>query len=484
MIPATNRLSSSFRDPSGFLFSENGILFRAVSHRYRQHYDHLAQSGLYDELVAEDLLIPHQEIDLGAIEHFSGNREEIYKILQPEIVPFISYPYEWCFSHLKDAALTTLKIQKQALDHGMVLKDASAYNVQLHKGKPLLIDTLSFEIYQEDQPWVAYRQFCQHFLAPLALMASCDIRLGQLMRIYIDGLPLDLASALLPISTWLKPALLTHIHMHARAQTHYAKSEGPGIGGLGAISPEIGIVPPNSQRTVTKQSLSALIHHLESTIAAMQWRAAGTEWADYYEDTNYSPEAMNHKKKLVEAYLIESNPRTVWDLGANTGVFSRIATAKDIDTVAFDVDPAAVERNYQQVRENKEKKILPLCLDLTNPSPSIGWANKERLSLVEREPADTVLALALIHHLAISNNVPFSHIAAYLSRLCRFLIIEFVPKNDSQVQRLLRTREDIFYDYTQDHFEASFGDHFSILKHERIMGTQRTLYLMDKRNAN
>ena len=458
MIPASNRLSSSFRDTSGFLFFDNGTLFRSVSRLYQQNYDHLIQSGLYNKLVADDLLIPHKEVSLP-----SENRDDIYKIIQPEIVPFISYPYEWCFSQLKDAALTTLKIQKHALDHGMVLKDASAYNIQFFKGKPILIDTLSFEIYKENQPWVAYRQFCQHFLAPLALMAFRDIRLCQLMRIYIDGLPLDLASGLLPFSTWLKPALLIHIHLHARAQKRYDSK-----------------ASPLASSKVTKQSLVALIHHLESAVSDMQWQPAGTEWVDYYEDTNYSPIAMNHKKQLVEEYLSESNPRTVWDLGANTGFFSRIATAKIIDTIAFDVDSAAVEKNYLQMRENKETKILPLWLDLTNPSPSIGWANEERFSLIKRGPADTVLALALIHHLAISNNVPFSHIAAFLSQVCRFLIIEFIPKNDSQVQRLLRTREDIFTHYNQDSFEASFRDHFSILKREKIMDTKRTLYLMKK----
>lgn len=224
MTAATNRLPSSFRDPSGFLFTENGMLFRSVSRRYQKHYDHLIQSGLYDKLTEINLLIPHGEVDPGTIEHFPGSIEDIYKIIQPEYIPFISYPYEWCFSQLKDAALTTIKIQRQALDHGMVLKDASAYNVQFHKGCPLLIDTLSFEIYQENQPWVAYRQFCQHFLAPLALMATRDIRLGQLMRTYIGGVPLDLASGLLPIASWFKPALLTHIHLHAKAQKRYEKT--------------------------------------------------------------------------------------------------------------------------------------------------------------------------------------------------------------------------------------------------------------------
>lgn len=488
MTAATNRLPSSFRDPSGFLFTDNGMLFRSVSRRYQKHYDHLIQSGLYDKLIEIKLLIPHEEVDPGTIEHFPGSIDDTYKIIQPEYVPFISYPYEWCFSQLKDAALTTIKIQKQALNYGMVLKDASAYNVQFQKGVPLLIDTLSFEIYQENQPWVAYRQFCQHFLAPLALMAFCDIRLGQLMRIYIDGVPLDLASGLLPISSWFKPALLTHIHLHAKAQKRYEKT-GWQYGDMTRTQQNSGSCPhialsSNSQRKVSKQSLVALIHHFEVVVAAMQWQPAGTEWADYYEDTNYSPEAMNHKKRLVEAYLSESKPRTVWDLGANTGVFSRIATAKDIDTIAFDVDPAAVEKNYRQMRENKETKILPLCLDLTNPSPALGWANEERLSLVERGPADMVLALALIHHLAISNNMPFSLIAVFLSQICRFLIIEFIPKIDSQVQRLLRTREDIFYHYTQEHFEASFEDHFSIIKCEKIVDTIRTLYLMEKRNAN
>jgi hypothetical protein len=475
MTPATNRISSSFRDPSGFLFTENGTLFRSVSRLYKQNYDHLMQSGLYNKLVADNLLIPHKEV-AGIGGHDSSSCPPIpapYKILQPEILPFISYPYEWCFSQLKDAALATLKIQKQALECNMSLKDASAYNIQFFKGKPILIDTLSFEIYKENQPWVAYRQFCQHFLAPLALMTSRDIRLGQLMRIYIDGIPLDLVSKLLPISTWLQPALMTHIHLHAKAQKRFAKSHPSAGGDKGE----------GESRKVSKYSLTALIHHLESAITSMQWHPAGTEWSNYYEDTNYTPAGMTHKKQLVEAYLSESNPRTVWDLGANTGVFSRLAAAKDAETVAFDSDPAAVEKNYRQMRENKETKILPLCLDLTNPSPGIGWANEERLSLGERGPADTVLALALVHHLAISNNVPFSHIAGFLSRLCRFLIIEFVPKNDSQVQRLLQTREDIFYHYTQDHFEASFCKHFSPLKREKILDTQRTLYLMESKIA-
>jgi len=229
-VPRTifSRLSSSFRDPSGFLFLENDTLFRTVSNLYRQNYDHLIQSGLFDKLVADGLLIPHKEVQpsVEAPDYWQkhGRGGNTYKIIQPEIVPFISYPYEWCFSQLQDAALTLIRIQKQALEYNMTLKDASAYNMQFLKGKPILIDTLSFQIYKENQPWIAYRQFCQHFLAPLSLMSSRDIRLGQLMRIYIDGLPLDLTSGLLPTATWLKPSLLIHIHLHAKTQKRYEQS--------------------------------------------------------------------------------------------------------------------------------------------------------------------------------------------------------------------------------------------------------------------
>jgi hypothetical protein len=462
MKTTENRIPSCFRDPSGFLFFDNGTLFRSVNSLYQQNYDHLINSGLYDKLVEDDLLIPHKEV-----QRLSEGKNDTYKIIQPEFVPFISYPYEWCFGQYKDAALSLIKIQKKALDHNMVLKDASAYNIQFFKGKPILIDTLSFEIYKENQPWVAYRQFCQHFMAPLSLMAFRDIRLNQFMRIYIDGLPLDLVSRLLPVSTRFKPSLLLHIHLHAKAQKRYKAR-----------------TSPLASRKLSKQSLIALMHHLESAIVDMQWQPKGTEWADYYEDTNYSQEAINHKKQLVEAYLIESKPITVWDLGANTGVFSRLSMTNKIDTIAFDLDPCTVEKNYIIMRENKETKMLPLCLDLTNPSPSIGWANEERHSLMERGPADTILVLALIHHLAISNNVPFSSIAAFLSQLCRFMIIEFVPKSDSQVQRLLRTREDIFCHYDKDHFETSFRVHFSILKSAKIVDSQRTLYLMRRKGSN
>jgi ribosomal protein L11 methylase PrmA len=212
----------------------------------------------------------------------------------------------------------------------------------------------------------------------------------------------------------------------------------------------------------------------------LDWQAGGTEWASYYENTNYSVQAHEQKKAVVAAFLDQIKPGAVLDLGANTGMFSRLASERGILTLSCDIDPAAVEQNYLNSVKNGETCLLPLLLDLTNPSPGIGWENQERSPIFERAPVDTAMALALIHHLAISNNLPLSKIAHFFSQICRSLIIEFVPKQDTQVQRLLSTREDIFPDYTQAAFEQAFRKYFTLPQVAKLEGSERTLYLMQK----
>ncbi len=451
---------SSFRDPNGFLFRRNDRLLRQVNNSYRANYEQLMSSRLYNSLTGSGLMTQHEETGE------TGNSACAFKVIAPEVIPFISYPYEWSFSQLKDAALTTLAIEKQALEHGMSLKDASAYNIQFRKCRPVLIDTLSFEEYREGEPWVAYRQFCQHFLAPLALMSHTDVRLGQLMRVHVDGIPLDLAASLLPGRTKLSLGLATHIHLHAQAQRKYADKP----------------VKPDG-RKMGRMAFLGLIDNLESTTHKLKWKPRGTEWADYYSATNYVDASFDHKRQVVTDYLARANPKTVWDLGANTGVFSRVAAERGALTIAFDIDPAAVEKNYLDCRNRGEKNLLPLLADLTNPSPGIGWENEERMSLIERSPCDTAMALALVHHLAIGNNLPLPRVARLLARICRILIVEFVPKSDSQVQRLLATREDIFPDYTREAFEHDFAAHFSTLASAPVRDSERTIYLMGARPA-
>ena len=462
-------LSASFRDPSGFLFRRDGVLYRQVNRAYAQEYTRLMDSGLYARLVKSGQLIAHTESDpsKGSGQIFEpADKELAFKVLRPEPIPFISYPYEWSFGQLKDAALLTLSIQKRALKLGMSLKDASAYNIQFYNGRPTLIDTLSFESYQAGEPWVAYRQFCQHFLAPLALMAYRDVRLNQLLRVYIDGVPLDLASRLLPARTRFNLGLASHIHLHASAQKRFA---------------DVTVSDARGKRKMSKEALLALVESLQATVKKLEWKPIGTEWADYYEANNYTDKAFEHKKVLVGDWLSRTEAKTVWDLGGNTGVFSRVAVDAGANVVSSDIDPAAVEVNYRLVREKKEEKLLPLVLDLTNPSPAIGWNNTERDSFLQRGPVDATLALAIVHHLAIANNVPLPRVAEFFAACGEWLIVEFVPKNDSQVQKLLRSRLDIFTDYTQAGFEKAFGELFSVKEASAVRDSERWLYLMKRK---
>jgi hypothetical protein len=455
----TNILAASFRDPSGFLFRNDGTLLRQINKVYAEDYRMLNESGLYERLVEKGLLIPHTP----AAEDLAQT-SQAHCIIKPELVPFISYPYEWSFSMLKDAALATLRIQKIALKKGMTLKDASAYNIQFHRGRPVLIDTLSFTAYDEGQPWVAYRQFCQHFLAPLALMALRDVRLGALLRTGIDGIPLDLAATLLPMRTKLNPGLLMHLHAHAASQKKHEDEQKSAKG-----------------TKVSRKALLGIIDSLRGTVRKLEWKPAGTEWGAYYSDTNYSDASLALKRDLVKKLLAQTDAKTAWDLGANNGFFSRVASEQGIPTIAFDIDPTAVEMNWREVKEKNEQEILPLLMDLTNPSPDLGWNHAERTSFLGRGPADAVFALALIHHLSISNNVPLPLLAAFFARAGRWLIIEFVPKSDSQVKRLLATREDVFPDYTKEGFEKAFGEVFETVAAESIAGSERTLYLLKRK---
>jgi hypothetical protein len=455
-------LGSSFRDPSGFVFERDGTLYRQVDRRYAADYAALMESGLHAELVDTGLLVAHDEVS--GVETGIGDPQVV---IRPERVPFVSYPYEWSFSQLKDAALLTLRLQKRALAHGMTLKDASAYNVQFVAGRPVFIDTLSFSRREEGSPWTAYRQFCQHFLAPLALMAYRDVRMARLLRSHLDGVPLDLARTLLPGRAWLNVNLFMHIRQHASYQRRYeGDTEATG-----------------RARPVTEKSLSNILETLRMAVRKLDWTPEGTEWAEYYDGDSYTDASAAHKRELVGRCLDAIAPASAWDLGANTGAFSRLAAESGIPTVAFDIDPACVERNYRAVRKEGETRVLPLLMDLSNPSPGLGWAHTERDSLVERGPTGVVMALALVHHLAIGNNVPLPKVAAFLAQLAEHVVIEFVPKSDPKVAILLATREDVFPDYTREGFESAVEPYFAVEEALAIRESDRILYRLRRRSA-
>lgn len=458
--PAADREPGSYRDPSGFVFRRDGVLYRQVNQTFADDWSAFESSGLHAALLSKALLIADEPAALDV-----AAEPGAVAVIRPEEIGFISYPFEWSFSQLKDAALLTLQAQALAAEHGMTLRDASAYNVQFQRGRPILIDTLSFERARPDEPWKPYRQFCEHFLAPLALMAHRDGRLGLLLRDFIDGVPLDLASELLPRGTRWSPGLAAHVHLHARAQRQHAD------GGREAAPKSV---------TMSQTRRLALLDHLRRTVEGLRLPARGTEWADYADQTSYSAAATASKETIVRDMLIAAGGKVAWDVGANTGRYSAIAVGAGYDVIALDIDWAAVERHYLALREAGEQRIMPLLADLADPSPAIGWANRERASLLERATADVVVALALVHHLAIGRNVPLGMVSELLARLGRSLIVEFVPKLDPMVQRLLATREDIFPDYSLEGFRAAFMRHFRVIEETVVDDSRRVLFRMER----
>lgn len=471
---------SSFRDPRGFIFEQDGVLYRQVNESCRSSYEQLMGSGLYDELVEKQLLVPHAEVEAprdgamarprgGAVARprdgamaRPGDGAGAFRILKPDLIPFISYPYEWSFSQLKAAALTVIRIQRIALKHGMTLRDSSAFNVQFVGSRPVFIDTLSFERYVEGRPWVGYRQFCQHFLAPLFVMAGRDPRLSVLSSRWIDGIPLDVARRLTPWRYRLKPGFLTHIWLHSKAQERFQDAASR----------------RHASPRLSRASLVRILDSLKATIQRLSWNPEKTQWAHYYSKTNYSEEAMELKKRFVSSVINEIRPARAVDLGANTGEFSAIAARAGAYVVSTDVDHGAVDLCFRRVSAEKGENVLPLVVDLTSPTSAVGWMNEERASFLDRcsGKTDLVLALALIHHLAIGNNVPLRNVVELLARMGTDAIVEFVDKNDSQVQRLLASREDIFDEYCETGFESALSGAFRIIRKQPLSGAHREMY--------
>lgn len=460
---------SSFRDPAGFIFKRGNTMYRQINQAGREDFDFFMTCGLYDELVQKGLLVAHSQVKQLSSLTADDRR---YMIILPQQIPFISYPYEWSFSQLKDAALLTLRMQRIAFKYGMILKDASAYNVQFIGKKPIHIDTLSFKKYVPGEPWDGYRQFCEHFLAPLAVARYTSYDILKILQSDLEGIPLGVACSLLPGHARLGKGLFAHLYLHNASQKRYEDA--------GAATATV------SKRKVSTFALEGIMASLERTVKALRPPNQKTEWANYYTFTNYSDEAFQKKQKLVRDLLkkVSPTPKMVWDVGANNGEFSVLAAELGAYTLAFDIDPVAVGRNYNHRNETNDDRLLPLVQDCTNPSAAVGWLGRERESLFERGPADVVMALAIIHHLAIGRNVPLERVAEFLSEIGRYVIIEFVPKEDSKVQILLASRKDIFAEYDADHFESAMGMYFNLVEKKPIQHSKRTLYLYKKKRAS
>jgi hypothetical protein len=453
----------SFRDPSGFVFYRDGEVFRQVNGPGGRAYHALMESGLYDELVEAELLVPHEAVstDLAAA-------EGAVAVLRPERIPFISYPYEWSFGQLRAAAITTLRIQQRAMDRGMGLTDATPFNIQFVGRRPVLVDTLSLVPMDDRVPWIAYHQFCTQFLAPIRLQAQLDPRLSGLFKAHLDGVPLDMASRMLPRRTWASLGDLMHIHLHARSIRRHA----------GAAAPEPG------RTRASARGIRGIVDHLLSHVEGTSMRRVPSIWEDYEASHSYGRAARTAKLEFVRGWVQVRRPHVVWDLGANTGVFSRIASQGADYVVSLDFDANAVERNFSDGHHDLDDagNVLPLCMNLMNPSPDLGWGHAERKSLTARGPADLCLALALVHHLAISGNVPLPMVADQFAEWGRSLIVEWVPKSDAMVHQLLASRADIFDQYTEEGFQQAFTSRFRIVRREPVPESERVLYAMERKS--
>lgn len=448
------------------MFRRDGVLLRQVQPVWAEEWRAFADSPLARSLVGKGRLVGWQEAPLS-----DAFDESAAAVIRPDVVPFISYPYEWTFGQLQDAALLTLDVQAAAIAQDWTLKDASAYNVQLRGVQPVLIDHLSFQRLAPESPWVAYQQFCEHFLAPLVLMARRDVRLGRLLRDQLDGIPLDLAAALLPGRTRLTLGLGTHLHLHARSQRSHA-----------------GDARKPAEVRLSRSRLSALIESLRGTIAGLSWRPAGTEWADYADKDHASYEGgtPDAKESIVRDLLTAAGPgagRSCWDLGANTGRFSAIAASLGYRVLSFDIDPAAAERHYRALKAAGRTDTTPIVMDLADPSPGLGWALRERDSLLDRANADVIMALALVHHLGIGRNVPLAMVMDLFAGLAPQAIVEWVPRGDPMVDILLASREDVFSDYTTEGFEAAVASRFEVRSRTLIPGSPRVLYHLERRTG-
>lgn len=453
-----SRHPASFRDPSGFVFSSGGKYYRQVNKIYAADFELFKSSGLFDLLVKQKKLLAHTELDA----NLTGT-QEWYSTLLPAQLDFIAYPYEWSFTQWKEAALLTLELVETGIQHGMILKDATPFNIQFIKGAPVFIDTLSFEKYDASSPWIAYRQFVACFMGPLLLAKYCSPDMLKIFQLYPDGMPISLIAKLLPRKAMFNPTVFLHIKL-------------PGM---------LGNAPGNGQKKqapFTRQKLLNIVSNLHTYIERLYLPAARTQWNNYYDETILSNEYAAAKLLIIEKWLKEIPGQTVLDIGTNTGRFAIAAAATGKFTIATDADSACIDKLYNDCRRQAVTNVLPLCVDITHPSPAIGWDNAERTSFTERAKADITMALAMVHHLAIGKNVALHQIASSLSRCSPWLIVEFVPKSDPKVQLLLKDRSDIFSDYTEAGFLEAFGQHFAVLQRVVVGGTERVLFLMKSEN--
>jgi hypothetical protein len=417
---------------------------------------------LFQELQQERLLIPTHSVDLDS--HFPRHIVDASAaVVEHERIPFVSYPYEWPFQMLKDAALLHLEILGRCLPHDLILKDSSAFNVQFIGSEPIFIDILSFARLEPGEPWIGYNQFCKLFLYPLMLQAYKQVPFQSWLRSELEGLDPVTFSHLMSLRDLLRPGVFTHVSLQAWMQKRMAAARYSVRSKIKSAS------LPKSAIANNIRGLRRLVHRLEVKVH-------DSTWVDYTQTHSYSDASMRQKEDFVRQAVASHRPHLVWDLGCNIGNFTRIAGEYAEYVVAMDADHLSIERLYQNLKREGRRNVLPLVMNLTNISPNQGWGSCERQSLPARGKPDLTLCLALVHHMAISANVPISSFIAWLAGLGTSLVIELVSKEDPMVKQLLLNKVDTYDDYNRPFFERCLNKFFRVERSLALTGGTRYLY--------
>ena len=470
MVETREREPASFRDPANEVYYVGDEVRRAIrGRRAVADWQAVAASGFFGRLVAEGAICATEQVtdDPAPDPAAAGDADRVEVVLRHERVPFISYPYEWTFSMLKDAAAAHLDLLLAAVPEGIITKDGTAYNLQWRGTQPVFIDIGSFERLRDGEPWAGYRQFCQTMLYPLMLQSHLDIDFRPWLRGQVEGIEPGQLRRMFTGSRRWKAGVLRHVHLQHALERRYAHASGSQM--------------RSDLRSAgfSTELVLATLRGLRKLVDRLDWQPETSHWVGYRDTCSYSAADTRAKQDFVDGALAAAGRlRLVLDLGANDGAYARLAAERADYVVAVEADHAVTDTLYRKLRDEGQRRILPLVMDLADPSPGIGWRGRERAGFDRRaHDADAVLALALVHHLAIGRNVPLPEVLDWLAALGRHVVVEFVDPADPMAQRLLANKPaGLFDDYRADVFERLFRERFTVTRTESLPSGTRTLY--------
>lgn len=455
--------SGSFRDRDGRVYRLDGRVVRGLSAGALADFENLRSATFYHRFLDAGRLVASTALAAEGLDLPQEERDRWAGFIEHERIPVISYPYEWTFGMLRDAALLQLDLVEAAILAGMTLKDATPYNIQFRAGQAVFIDIPSFETLAAGAPWAGYRQFCELFLFPLMLQAYKGIDFQPLLRGRIDGIGVQTAARLFGLRDRLRPGVFSHAWLQAKLDRRFGDTRQD-------VRTEL------KSAGFSKELILVNVRKLRRLVSQLDWQSADSEWGAYEAFHNYSASDHDLKASFVDECVAASGAGLVWDIGCNTGQFARIAARHARQVLAMDLDHFAVERLYRGIRSEGAGNILTLVQNVADPSPNRGWRNRERSDLASRARPDLVLCLALIHHVVISANIPLDEFIDWLAGLTDQLVIEYVSRADDKVKTLLRNKEDKYADYSRERLEAALGRHYRVRRRQTLASGNRFLY--------